>query len=118
VNWKTKPTKISSKEAFTGLLTLDHYNWLVNQGRAAVRNFDKGVIISKHFQHLKETPHPEWELCVANTSRTKLKKRGRRDSDVCMLEATSVFYRPDALINVVQKLLNVHTEGGVIGILH
>jgi len=101
-----------------GLLTLDHYNWLVNQGRAAVRNFDKGVIISKHFQHLKETPHPEWELCLANTSRTKLKKKGRTDSDVCVLEATSLFYRHDALTNVVQKLLNVHTEAGVNGIFH
>jgi hypothetical protein len=101
-----------------GLLTSDHYNWLVNQGRAAVRNFDKGVIITKHFQHLKETPHPEWELCLANTSRTKLKKKGRTDPDVCMLEATSLFYRHDALTNVVQKLLTVHTEGGVSGIFH
>jgi len=83
-----------------------------------MRNFDKGVIISKHFQHLKETPHPEWEICLANTSRTKLKNRGRTDSDVCILEATSMFYRPAALITVLQKLLNVHTEGGVIGIFH
>ena len=83
-----------------------------------MRNFDKGVIISKHFQRLKETPQPKWELCHANTSRTKLKKKGRTDSDVCVLEATSVFYRLDALINVLQKLLNIHTEGGVIGIFH
>jgi hypothetical protein len=83
-----------------------------------MRNFDKGVIISKHFQRLKETPHPEWEIYLANTSGTKLKKRGRTDSDVCILEATSVFYRLDALIIVLQKLLNVHTEGSVIGIFH
>jgi hypothetical protein len=86
VNWKTKPTKISRKEAFIGVV--DHYSWFVNQGRAALRNFDKGVIISKHFQHFKETPHTEWELCLANTSRTKLKEKGRTDSDVCVLEAT------------------------------
>jgi len=99
-------------------LTSDNYSLLVNQGRAAVRNFDKGVIIIKHFQHLKETPHPEWELCLANTSRTKLKKKERTNSDVYILEASSVFYRPDALINVLQKLLDVHTEGGVNGIFH
>ena len=73
--------------------------------------FDKCVIIIKHFQHLKETPHPEWELCLANTSRTKLKKKERTNLDVYILEATSVLYRPDALINVLQKLLGVHTEG-------
>ena len=67
---------------------------------------------------MKETPHPEWELHLANISRTKLKKKGRTDSDVYILEATSVFHRPDPLINVLQKLLNVHTEGGVIGIFH